>query len=485
MNQETQPLEIPSAPAAETTYLAALLAGQLDSELLTLDPNEFAQERHELIYGAAAKRLLNGEPLAPSLLIEDLSNAGDLALVGGAAYIESLVEQGHAVKVTVAEECAKTIRQKSVARELQKLGQLLTTGNSSDLAKVIAQMNEVADTAKTRLAVSRHVPLTTAAKLRVKLGQQQWLWFGYIPVGQVTLIVSQQGQGKSNVAGDLCDRLAKGTEWPDGTPITGFEPGDRILYLDAEGFLQGLLTRFANWGTPDEPFIWPENCDNKSWALNTPADQQRFESIIAQYRPKFIVIDSLSGANSLEEKDNDQMKTLVQWLVALTQKYNLALVLVHHIRKGGMGELNWPIDLDRVRGASAITQFARVVHAIGTPDSTQPLERIFATIKNNLADFAPALGFRVLFEGLAWGDAPEVPQTFTPKNGAREFLINLLTPVEKMLVNDIMEEAEQHGFKQRTIYRAKDEVGIRISREEGKNGRTFWGLSKRPEEFTV
>ena len=43
----------------------------------------------------------------------------------------------------------------------------------------------------------------------------EWLWHQRIPIGKVTLLVGDPGQGKSLIALDLAARVSTGATWPD------------------------------------------------------------------------------------------------------------------------------------------------------------------------------------------------------------------------------------------------------------------------------
>jgi hypothetical protein len=47
----------------------------------------------------------------------------------------------------------------------------------------------------------------------------EWLWPGRIPIGKVTLMVGDPGNGKSLVALDVAARVSRGRAWPEETKI--------------------------------------------------------------------------------------------------------------------------------------------------------------------------------------------------------------------------------------------------------------------------
>src|SRR5947207_14663595 len=64
--------------------------------------------------------------------------------------------------------------------------------------------------------LASHVRLAGAVRLTdVQPAEIQWLWPGRIPLGNVTLLVSDPGAGKSLVALDIAARVSRGAPWPD------------------------------------------------------------------------------------------------------------------------------------------------------------------------------------------------------------------------------------------------------------------------------
>jgi AAA domain len=60
-----------------------------------------------------------------------------------------------------------------------------------------------------------------------------WLWPGRIPLGYVTLLVSDPGAGKSLVALDIAARVTTGKPWPDAndeTRMTNDEPSSHSSF---------------------------------------------------------------------------------------------------------------------------------------------------------------------------------------------------------------------------------------------------------------
>jgi hypothetical protein len=84
----------------------------------------------------------------------------------------------------------------------------------------------------------------------------------------------------------------------------------------------------------------------------TPA-MGRLRDLIAERRPDMLIADP----HSAEENDSTALKAVIAEFRALAVEFGLAVVLVHHTRKGSIA----PGDPDSARGASATIGAARIV----------------------------------------------------------------------------------------------------------------------------
>src|SRR5437879_4848618 len=57
-----------------------------------------------------------------------------------------------------------------------------------------------------------------------------WLWRGYLPLGEVTVIDGHPGAGKSTLTIDVAARVSTGRAWPDGSP----NQDGAVLLISAE-----------------------------------------------------------------------------------------------------------------------------------------------------------------------------------------------------------------------------------------------------------
>jgi putative DNA primase/helicase len=312
---------------------------------------------------------------------------------------------------------------------------------------------------------------TTDSDLDERLGEIEWLWPGYIPRGLVTGIVADQDQGKSTIAQNFCDTILRGARWPDGTPHTP-QPETKLLWIDTEGSIALFHQRAKSWGMPRGRFILPPDPlqeltvdDFEHWAW--------IEAAIEKFQPPLVVIDALSGAHKSKESGNDEMKLVMKKLAGLAQRFNIAVLVVHHLNKPAPGVASYPISIHRLRGASAIPQYCRSILALGTPDVNQPENRRLDVIKLNIARKPEPIGYLLTDSGPMWGQAPEAPKQRRAIDDALDFL-EIAMQSGARLASDVEEEAKAEKIGGNALRDAKKVLKIKALREGGTDGRWFW-----------
>src|SRR5438874_1153468 len=82
-----------------------------------------------------------------------------------------------------------------------------------------------------------------------------WLWSGYLAIGNLTILDGDPGLGKSMLTLDLAARLTAGRPWPDG--ISGPGPASALLICDEDPDAV-IQARLRNLGAHlPRTYIWP------------------------------------------------------------------------------------------------------------------------------------------------------------------------------------------------------------------------------------
>jgi len=199
---------------------------------------------------------------------------------------------------------------------------------------------------------------------------RQWLYGVDLVRGEITVVASPGGVGKSSLAVGVATSLVT------GRPLLGekvFGGPTAALYINAEdsrvemtrriwAFCQKhnlterdigklVLLGADDWQTQRLSFL-------RSDRGNSILDESGFahlESILDQFRPGVLVLDplvALCGGGNIN--DNAAMSLVMRALKRLASKFDSAVLVLHHTRKGG--DLS---NAEAVGGAAAIVNLAR------------------------------------------------------------------------------------------------------------------------------
>jgi hypothetical protein len=201
-----------------------------------------------------------------------------------------------------------------------------------------------------------------------------WVAVGYLMRGSVSVLSGQGAGGKSSLCVALTIALSTGRR------LGGFEPvrpvrvvnynveddqdEQRRRYLaalNAQG-LNGadIAGRIMRCGPHDVGTLFVRHHDTGQIAAT--AAMQQLETLCAQDGVEVLICDPLAELHNAEENDNTAMRAVIAAFRAMAQRLGIAVLILHHDRKGN----NTPGDMDRVRGASAISGAVRVMLTLST-----------------------------------------------------------------------------------------------------------------------
>lgn len=468
----------PHAIDVERAVLGAML---LEKEAIAkaieiLDAGCFYRDAHRKIFSAIVALFERSEPADSQTIVEELRKRKDLEAIGGASYLAELASE---VATTAnVEYHARIVLEKAKRRKaIVRAEQLKTVAYRED-----QDIDGLLDTAIEGLSSLRRAGVTatqrwTAEDLIRVLPSIQWLWNPWIPKGMVTLLVGDPKVGKSRTALALAAAVIRGNPWPDGT-LSHFESQKGyVLWVDTEA-TQALLAQWIqDWDLPGERITLPstpELLDNVR--LDQPKGWDAVEAEIATSKPELVIVDSLKGAHGGDE-NAAETGDLVKRLGGLARDYSTAIVVVHHLRKRSATDSR-ELTQDRVRGSTAICQFARSILAVDRPDPGDPDTGRLQVIESNLAIKPPPVGFQISDEGITWlPEAPQIPKVETQLDKAKDMLLAYLHKAP-MRTTELEEKAQDQGISWDTMKRAKK--ALRIVAVKKQDGRWYWSLPATP-----
>lgn len=311
-----------------------------------------------------------------------------------------------------------------------------------------------------------------------------WLWNQRIPVGKITVLGGDGGEGKSFLTMAMASAVTVGAQLPGGSIPT---PADVIVWNAEDDPDDTVLPRAQACGADLNRIHILEDV-----TLGGVREKFRLKHLgylcdALEKLPQvaLIVIDPISAfLEDCDSKSDVDVRSRLQPLVEMARNCKVAVLMVMHLNKGDHGSI-----LHRLNGSVAFGALPRSVLFAGTHALTG--QKSIDCIKHNLSagdpepiEFAidPRLG-RVEWRGINMDlTAKAIYNSKLRANrgsqgeGAVEMLAELLAngPVESA---EVYRLADDRGVSKRTLERAKAQLGIRAKKAGlGEGSRWFWEL---------
>jgi replicative DNA helicase len=259
----------PQDAAAEQSILGAILLapGVLDEVITVLDGRDFYQPRHETIYAAALALRNRREPVDAVSVAAHLQVSGDLAKVGGPAYLHTLLSS--TPTAANAGYYAKIVRERAVLRRLVAAGtRVVQLGYATDggdvdatVAAAVGEVMAVGESA--RAGTDRSLwDIADAALEQIDAGitcvPTPWAELNYLIEGWVdetfVAIGARPGVGKTVIGRQISRSYAEAQVARDKRVAAYFTPemsAERLYQRDLAG-LAGVPLRDMRRGSLTE-----------------------------------------------------------------------------------------------------------------------------------------------------------------------------------------------------------------------------------------
>jgi hypothetical protein len=315
----------------------------------------------------------------------------------------------------------------------------------------------------------------------------EWLWYGRIPLGKLSVLDGDPGLGKSTLSLDIAARVTTGAPMPG--EMRGGEPRGVVL-LSAEDDVSTVIGARLDAAGADTSKVAsittvPDGDERRPMVL--PDDVDWLERAITTMDAALVVVDPLMAfmSDGTDSHKDQSVRKMLHKLSILAEESGAAILIVRHLNKTGGGN-----PLYRGGGSIGIVGAARSGLLVGRdPDDLD--KRILASTKCNLAAEPKSLAFhlentedtsRVVWDGTSRHTASSIlaePKLAAEGGGtavsdARTFLLDALSrgPVP---AKDIRRMAREGGISEGTLKKAKRELLIR-SDQDGFHGGWTWRM---------
>lgn len=179
------------------------------------------------------------------------------------------------------------------------------------------------------------LPTERAHRLATRPPDQQWLVEGLWGEGAVGIVGGEPKSCKSLLALDLVISVASGRPCLGRFAVT--RPG-RVLLFAAEDALSVVRMRLESIAASRE--VQLEELDVEVITapivrLDDRTDRERLRNTVATLQPRLLVLDPFVRLHCVDENAAGEVAPLLAFLRELNRDHGVAVVVVHHARKGG------------------------------------------------------------------------------------------------------------------------------------------------------
>lgn len=200
-----------------------------------------------------------------------------------------------------------------------------------------------------------------------------WAVPSYLMRGSVTILSGQGAGGKSSLVVAWTIALARGQAIGDFVPPRSMltvnynvedDRDEQRRRYSAALLAQDLPSdtirnKVIRCGPHDIGTLFER--DDKGKLVGTEA-LKRLAKLVSESGADVLICDPLAELHTEEENDNTAMRTVIAAFRTMAKRLDIAIMVLHHDRKGTSA----PGDMDRMRGASAITGAVRVMLTLTT-----------------------------------------------------------------------------------------------------------------------
>ncbi len=293
----------------------------------------------------------------------------------------------------------------------------------------------------------------------------RWFWYPYIPLGKITIVQGDPGEGKTTFILSLLSILSKGEKLPCS---------DTVIYGNAI---------YQNTEDDNEDTIKPRlerhgaDC-SKICFLNKKTGTISFEDdlkkAVIEANAKILVLDPIQSfiGDNIDINRANIVRPRMNKLKELAESTGCSVILVGHLNKNSSGKANY-----RGLGSIDFSAAARSVLAIGKPVDN-PNVRVMVQQKNNLGPIGESLGFTLCDGIVNWIGSYDITAdelfSSSPCDKDNSKIVEAGIIISDILENgekpckEIIETAALAGIGKRTLMAAKANMNIvSVKRADG------------------
>lgn len=328
-----------------------------------------------------------------------------------------------------------------------------------------------------------------------------WLVPGWIPEGQITLLASDGGVGKTTLWCDIVSAISSGKPCILDPPGYTRKP-EKVCFLTTEDSVRKKLKKKLRLsGANMKNIITPDFLNDKDGQLrDMKFGSDKMKRFLSRYKFVLCVFDPVQGfvPPEINMGSRNAMRDCTAPLISLGEICGTTFLVVCHTnkRKGAYGR-------DRIADSADLWDIARSV--IMTGFTEEQGIRYLSNEKNNYTELQETILYSfdenglIQKEGTTWKRdreymAETISATSAPKrDDCKEYILHALDDAGgSMKTKDLEEQAKEAGYSYRTTRRAKESLkkngDIKYFQTGSAKEKTWYiekvKFSETPEDFT-
>ena len=300
---------------------------------------------------------------------------------------------------------------------------------------------------------------------KVQAEEVKWLWPPYVPLGKLTIVQGDPGEGKTTLVLAVIASLTR------SEPLPGCDTAEApmtVIYQTAEdGLADTIKPRLEAMGADcSRVFVIDESKKELSML------DERLEKAIHETGARLVVLDPMQAylGSDVDMHRANEIRPIMKRVAAMAEQNGCAVILVGHMNKAQGLKAGY-----RGLGSIDFRAAARSVLLVGrTKDD--PTVRIIAQDKNSLAPEGRSIMFELGADsGFAWQGCCDVTVDDLLNGAARAQTKTSLMEDElkrmltggSVLADEVYQRAEALGVSERTLKIAKKNLGV-VSERQGE-----------------
>ena len=308
---------------------------------------------------------------------------------------------------------------------------------------------------KVGLMQRNHVKLISMDTIPIEA--VKWLLYPFIPLGKITILQGDPGEGKTTLALQIIAALTTGKPVWEGAPL--MEPVNVIYQTAEDGLADTIKPRLVAAGADCARVMVIDDSDRV-----LTLDDDRLEQAIEQTGARLVVLDPIQGyiGASVDMHRANEIRPLMYRIAKLAEKYGCAILLIGHMNKNSGEKSSY-----RGLGSIDFQAAARSVLVVGRIKD-DPTLRVVCPAKSSLAPEGGAVAFRLDPEqGFQWAGPYDISVDELLSGSSRGHKLREAQSFLKEVLADgplpqteIETAAQQVGIRPKTLRNARNELGV-------------------------